>query len=67
MRPCAPQRGRGGVRDRGFVFQPAEPRCLSDKLSAVNIGVEEGRQESWEAALAGRQEVAGGTGGGSHP
>lgn len=37
MSPCAPQRGRGGVRDHGFVFQPAEPRCLSDKLSAVNI------------------------------
>lgn len=35
--PRAPQRGRGGVSDHGFVFQPAEPRCLSDKLSAVNI------------------------------
>lgn len=41
---------------RAVSLMNSQPRISS-------AGVEESRQEGWEAALAGRQEVAGGTGG----
>lgn len=46
--------------NHGLVFQLVEPRCLSDKLSAVNIERRcggESRREGSEAAPAGRREV----------
>lgn len=62
MSPRAPQRGRGGVRDHGFVFQPAEPCCLSDKLSAVNIERRCGAEQAGRLGGCSGRKAGGGWG-----
>lgn len=60
--PCTPQRGTGGVRDHGVVFQPAEPRCLSDELSAVNIERRCGEEQAGRLGGCSGRKAGGGWG-----